>query len=331
MRIVGLLLLISLLAFSCNTKERKRVEFPSKPKKIFVPLDSVPKFQADSAYAFIENQLAFGPRVPNTREHLKCAAYLDSELKRLGLETKMQSAKVTAFNGDALDIRNIQGRMNPEIEERILLFAHWDTRPFADRDSDRKNKPIQGANDGASGVAVILELLRSIQDYPKKPSIGIDVVFFDAEDYGKPSSSMTGEGNDSWCLGSQYWSENLPEDYLKPKYGILLDMVGAENAVFPKEYASRQFAPELQDKIWGLANDLGYGKLFISEAVGGITDDHIYVSQLAEIPSIDIIHYEPWRRDFGTFHHTHEDNLDVISKSTLGAVGEVLIEFLYRE
>lgn len=326
----SLILLLFFLA-ACGPEERPRVPIPKTAKEPFVALDSIPSFSADSAYAFVEKQVAFGPRVPNTPEHIRCAEWLASELERHGLETEVQSAQVRAFNDEVLNIRNIIGRWNPEAKERVILYAHWDTRPFADRDDERRTKPIDGANDGASGVGVILELMRSIQAYSKKPEVGIDVVFFDAEDYGKPSSSMTGQGNDSWCLGSQHWAAGDAFSDSKPKYGILLDMVGAEDAVFPKEYASRQFAQSLQDRIWTLANNLGYSAYFINEISGGITDDHIYVSRLADIPSIDIIHYEPWKRDFGKFHHTHEDNMDIISKETLGAVGHVLVEFLYRE
>jgi Zn-dependent M28 family amino/carboxypeptidase len=212
-----------------------------------------------------------------------------------------------------------------------MLFAHWDTRPFADRDTQDKGKPILGANDGGSGVGVILELVRAIMQDSLKPKVGIDFVFFDVEDYGQVSGAMTPKSSNTWCLGSQYWGSNLPDDFIKPKYGILLDMVGAKNAVFPRETESLKYNASLVSTVWFLAENLGYGKYFIQDVAGGITDDHGPVSVLAGIPSIDIIHYDPTKRDFGHFHHRHSDNMDVIDRSTLKAVGETMLEVIYRE
>ncbi|MBD79111.1 MAG: hypothetical protein CL840_09345 [Crocinitomicaceae bacterium] len=329
-----LLIVIPALVFVSCEEEPKRSLKKGKPtnKVRFVPIER-PEFNADNAYQYIKTQVDFGPRVPGTPSHKRCAEYLEKELSQLGMETQVQEAKVTSFDGVELPIYNITGRFNSENPNRIMLFAHWDTRPFADRDTKDKKKPILGANDGASGVGVLLEIARIIAQDSLKPSVGIDIVFFDAEDYGQPSGTMQGaESSNTWCLGSQYWANNLPEDFVRPKYGILLDMVGSANATFPKEAGSIKYNSSLVSNVWFIANKLGYGKYFIQDvAGGGITDDHVPVSVLANIPSIDIIHYDPRKRDFGHFHHRHSDNMDVIDKNTLHAVGETVLEVIYRE
>lgn len=321
------IVLLLLVFFSCKT-EKKTPSLPSKPKEEWKA--KAPKINSDSAYVFIEKQVSFGPRVPNSAAQVKCKDYLEGQLKDLGLQTEIQQAQVTAFNGDKLRIFNIIGRLSPEKKKRVMLFAHWDSRPFADRGNDRRSEAILGANDGASGVGVILEVIRTIQASSNEPEVGVDVVFFDAEDYGKPQASMTGD-NQGWCLGSEFWSKEGGFATNQPQFGILLDMVGAEDAVFPKEYYSMQYAERYVHMIWSIAGKLGYGSYFNSQAIGGITDDHYPVNAIAGIPSVDIIHYDPTRQDFGAFHHTHDDNMEVISKKTLEAVGQTVIETIYRQ
>lgn len=290
----------------------------------------VPNFEADSAYRYIERQVAFGPRVPNTEPHRKCADYLKKKLESFGWETEVQTGKVKRYDGKRLNIRNIYGRIRPENPERIMLYAHWDTRPMADRDDERTDEPIPGANDGGSGVGVLLELARLMGE--RAPDVGVDIFFFDAEDQGQPNGSKSSDQKrDTWCLGTQYWAENMPIPDYAPKYGILLDMVGASNAVFPKEAISRRHASWLQDRIWKKARQLGYGDRFVSDHVGPITDDHLYVNRMARIPSVNIVHINPETDDFGSFHHTHEDNMDIISREPLHAVGRTLLELVYRE
>jgi hypothetical protein len=318
--------LLVLISISCQT-EKKRPELPKVQEKWEA---KAPLINPDSAYSYIQAQVDFGPRVPNSNAHLACKDYLFRELNRLGLETEIQEATLEAFNGDKLNAFNIIGRLNPEIKSRVMLFAHWDTRPFADRGDERKNEAILGANDGASGVGLILEILRTVKSNELKPNVGIDVVFFDAEDYGRPQASMTGD-DAGWCLGSEYWAIQGGFEVNKPKFGILLDMVGAPNAIFPKEYYSMQYAQKYVHLIWSIAAKLNYGSYFNSQAIGGITDDHYPVNTIAEIPSVDIIHYDPNRMDFGSFHHTHDDDMDVISKETLKAVGQTVIETIYRQ
>ncbi len=289
-----------------------------------------PSFNADSAYHFIERQVAFGPRVPDSPGHRKCADFLERKLRSYGWKTQVQKGKVRAYNGKKLDIKNIYGRLNPENPERIMLYAHWDTRPMADRGNERKDEPIPGANDGGSGVGVLLELARVMAQKP--PSIGVDIFFFDAEDQGQPEGTQESKQKpDTWCLGSQYWADNLPIPDYAPKYGILLDMVGDSNAVFPREGISMRYADWLVEKVWNRADRLGYGNRFIDTQVGPITDDHLYVNREAQIPSVNIVHINPSTDDFGAFHHTHGDNMDNISKKPLRAVGHTLLEVIYRE
>lgn len=313
--------------FSCEPEKKKPV-LPQKPLEKWEA--KAPAINPDSAYAFILEQVAFGPRVPNTQAHVACKNYLENKLRSYGLHTEVQEAELIAFNDEKLRAFNIMGRLNPEIENRVMLFAHWDTRPFADRGNERRNEAILGANDGGSGVGLILEIIRTIVQASEKPTLGVDVVFFDAEDYGRPQASMTGQ-NQGWCLGSEYWSNQGGFSENQPKFGILLDMVGAHDAVFPKEAYSMKYAEKYVHMIWTIAAKLGYGAYFNSQAIGGITDDHYPVNTILKIPSVDIIHYDPNRQDFGSFHHTHDDDMDIISKETLKAVGQTVIETIYRQ
>ncbi len=326
---VSVLVIFTLVA-GCGPEKGKDRQEMSGGEESSVPELDPPAFDADSAYRYIEKQVAFGPRVPNSEPHRKCAEYLERKLRNFGWETHVQKGTVGTYNEKQLHIRNIYGRLNPENPERVMLFAHWDTRPMADRGSIRKDEPIPGANDGGSGVGVLLELARVMAEKP--PNIGVDIFFFDAEDQGQPESTpRSAKEPDTWCLGSQYWVDNMPIPDYAPKYGILLDMVGDSNAVFPQEGISRRSAPWLVDRVWNKAAKLGYGNRFIPDKVGGITDDHLYVHREAKIPCVNIVHIDPQTDDFGSFHHTHKDDMDIISTRPLNAVGHTLLEVLYRE
>ena len=332
MRIIISSCLILLIVLGCadDSKERSK-KTKSIPAVVFIPVEK-PAFSADSAYEYIVEQVDFGPRVPGTKAHAKAAIYFEKQFQKWNWQTEVQNGKSTTFNGKKIAIKNVIARSDTNNKNRILLMAHWDSRPFADRDETRKTEAIDGANDGASGVGVLMEIARAISNSEIQPKIGIDIILFDAEDYGQPSGMMAGQTGETWCLGSQYWANNLTDNYVRPKYGILVDMVGAKDAVFPKEGVSMQYNPQLVNKVWYLANKLGYGKYFIQEeAKGGITDDHLYVNRIANIPSIDIIHYDPYQGDFGSFHHRHSDDIDIIDKSTLKVVGQVIMETIYRE
>jgi glutaminyl-peptide cyclotransferase len=293
-----------------------------------VQAPSVPSFNRDSAYNYVAQQVAFGPRVPNTEAHDLCRQYLVDKLKSFGAEVKQQKFRAEAYTGETLRGTNIIASFNPGAGKRILLGAHWDTRPFADSpvNQERKDDPVLGADDGASGVGVLLEITRQLQANPI--DMGVDIVFFDAEDYGESRA----DNPDSWALGAQYWSRNTGYGSNAPRYGILLDMVGADGARFAREQYSVYFARPVVDKVWSLAQNMGYSNYFVNADGGGITDDHYYVNTLAKIPMIDIINRPvDTETGFGAYWHTHDDTMDVINKRTLGAVGQVVLAVLYRE
>ena len=284
-----------------------------------------PDFNADSAYYHIEKQVSFGPRVPNSVAHKRCAEYLIEYFKFQGAKVTVQEAKVKDHVGNTLEIKNIIASYKPEAERRIMLSAHWDSRPRADEDSVKQHLPIDGANDGASGVGVLMEIARQLKSVP--PNIGVDIFLWDAEDGG-----ISGN-NESWCLGSQYWAKNPHQPGYKAEYGINLDMVGAKNATFPKEQYSNMVAPNVVQKVWQTAHLLGHGAYFAMIDHGGITDDHYFIHRIAQIPYIDIIHIELSNQDRGFFEHwhTHGDNITVINKSTLQAVGETVLSVVRSE
>ncbi|HAR19556.1 MAG TPA: peptidase, partial [Cytophagales bacterium] len=212
-----------------------------------------------------------------------------------------------------------------------VIASHWDSRPFADNSKLNTNKPIDGANDGASGVGVILELARVLQ-HDTALKVGVDFILFDGEDYGQPENSGFPEMKDSWCLGSQYWAKNLHKPGYVAYYGILLDMVGGKNAKFAMDGTSAYYAPEVQKKIWNIAAQSGYQSFFIKQQSEEIIDDHFYVNRDAKIPMIDIIEWEPSDGSyFSPTWHTHDDNLANIDKNTLRAVGQTLLNILFNE
>ena len=293
-----------------------------------LPLKPSPLFNADSAMVFLKAQIAFGPRVPNTTAHKACGDYLVQELRKYTESVIVQDANVVAFTGKGLKIRNIMGQIHPNRTDRIMLFAHWDSRPFADREKPGIGEPVLGADDGASGVAVLLEIARAIhRDTAGGPAPGIDIVFFDAEDFGDAAGAP-----ETYCLGSQHWAKNRPLPIV-PRYGILLDMVGAKDAVFYQEGASVSFAPHVVHKVWTCAQQLGYSQYFkMAQLNGPITDDHYFINTLAKIPSIDIINYDPTRpMGFAAHWHSNKDNLENIDPATLKAVGQTILQVLYEE
>lgn len=325
-----LLVLASIYFISCGGRQQTPVvHHPSLAERIMKA--QVPYFSADSAYYFVERQVAFGPRVPNTQAHTDCARYLEETLGRFAHEVMIQEARVRAFDGTVLNIKNIIGSFNPESKNRILLCAHWDSRPFADHDPDPANHytPILGANDGASGVGVLLEIARQISLNPV--DYGIDIIFFDAEDYGEHQSVQT-RSNDSWALGSQYWARNPHKPNYTARFGILLDMVGASDAVFTMEGTSMYYAPDVMKRVWDIAHQIGYGSYFSYRRTNPIVDDHTYINEIIRIPTIDIIHYgTDTYTGFFEQWHTLGDNMDVIDKSTLKAVGKTVLTVVYLE
>lgn len=292
----------------------------------------IPAFNADSAYNYTKEQVDFGPRIPGTKAHQECLDFIVAQLTKDSLHPVIQKTRARTFVGKEFEIDNIIAESQPKNNVRIMLCTHWDTRPWADMDSVNSDKPFDGADDGASGVAMMLEIAHHL----KAANIGVDLVFFDLEDYGQ-QEGRNGEDtkyppqDDTWCLGSQYWANNLPTDFIMPRYGILLDMVGGKNAVFPMEGTSMQYAPQVVNKIWDIAAQLGYGNYFTHDKTGPTIDDHLYVNKLADIPTIDIVHFNVNTEDYPYFHHKHSDNMSNIDKSTLKMVGTVLLNVIYRE
>jgi len=318
-------LLLAMIPFTACNKVSQKVQNEEK-------IVNVPLFSSDSAYHYIQQQVDFGPRVPNTDAQLACANYLSTKLKSFGAEVIEQKTNVKAFDGTILRAINIIGSFNPKAQTRILLFSHWDSRPWADHDPKTENRkqPVMGTNDGASGVGVLLEMARQFGQ--NLPNVGVDIIFFDAEDYGAPDSFKGENAEESWCLGTQYWAKNPHVSGYRAKYGILLDMVGAPQATFYKEQISEYYAANVVEKVWSQAKSLGFGNYFTDQKGGAVTDDHVYVNKLIGIPSIDIIQYDPKTESgFGSYWHTINDTMDNIDKNTLQAVGTTLMHVVYNE
>lgn len=293
--------------------------------------EAIGAFSADSAYANIKRQVAFGPRVPGTEAHDRCAEYLAATLRHYADSVYVQRGEVTAYTGEVLPISNIIAGFNLRQSRRILLAAHWDSRPWADKEdkSSNRNTPIEGANDGASGAAVLLEIARNLA--MKKPDVGVDIILFDAEDYG--NSDFLADTSDTWCLGSQYWADNMvpyrPENL--PIYGILLDMVGGRGARFHYEDFALRHSPTPTIKVWSEAAALGYGTRFISSVGGAVMDDHVVLTR-AGIPTTDIIELN--NRETNSFPatwHTQADRIENISRRALDDVGKTVLNVVYKE
>lgn len=332
MKKVLILIAAALLLAACDDTNNPNT--PNEPKKTV----TVPSFNADSAFQFVAKQTNFGPRVPETQAHADCAEWLTAKLGEYADTVIVQDFRAKLFNGKGIDGQNIVGVFHPEAKKRIVLCAHWDSRPFADHDPDEANihTPIDGANDGASGVGVLLECARLFKAQPLPERLGIDIVFFDLEDYGPHVDDAEKYYDDAvnyWALGSQYWSKHPHVYGYKAYYGILLDMVGGPNPNFQKEYYSQGYAASVCNKIWRKAFDLGYRSYFSNELGAPISDDHLPMNEIADIPTIDIIDLQPESINecFPDVWHTLNDNIENIDKSTLGMVGNVLLHVLYEE
>ena len=324
MKSVYLLFLFVGVLVGCSSSGNKQSSNEAAIVNAIDSISAVAAFNADSAYAFITAQCDFGPRVPGTEAHRLAGDYLAGKLRGYGAVVTEQRMELTTFDGTGIDARNIIGEFNPSASRRILLLAHWDCRPWADNDPkvENRKRPVPGANDGASGVGVLLEVARQMS--LKQPSVGIDILFVDAEDWGD-----SGGGEETWALGTQYWTKNPHKLGYRPMFGILLDMVGAEDARFAREYFSMQYARGIVDEVWKIAQESGYGNYFSNEYGGAVTDDHVFVNR-AGIPCIDIIDqnnstgtgfFEEW--------HTISDTPAVISKESLDAVGQTLLNLIY--
>ena len=326
------LVVFSLLLFSCgNLKKQTATEAAMQPIG--------PVFSADSAYAFCAEQCNFGPRTMNSKAHDDCEQWIISKFQQYGMSVIPQKTLLKGYDGTMLKSTNIIASYKPELASRILLCAHWDSRPWADNDPDEANwhKPVMAANDGASGVAVMLEVARQIdvctKQNPDTLALGVDFICFDAEDYGYPQWETVNDPGDTFALGAQYWSANLHKDGYTARFGILLDMVGGQGAHFYQEYMSKQYAGSVVDKVWKAASVVGYGSFFPMKDGVGITDDHIPVNTVAKIPCVDVIPYYPdcEQSSFGPTWHTVNDDMAQIDRTTLQAVGQTVIQVLFSE
>ncbi|MDE6145351.1 MAG: M28 family peptidase [Muribaculaceae bacterium] len=314
----GIFSLLMVSACACS-KGTAKPHSPSPTRS-----EALPAFSADSAFSNVARQVLFGPRVPRSEAHEACGRWLASELKRYGADTVIeQTADLDGFG----PITNFLGRFNVENPDRLLLLAHWDTRPTADEDSNPANHalPIDGANDGASGVGVLLEIARLIGE--KAPSVGIDILFVDAEDSGNEGDE------DSWARGTQYFVQHMAYGVTEPmpRYALLLDMVGGNDAKFPREMFSDVNARPIVDKIWTLAGENGLGKRFPNRVGGAVNDDHLPLLR-SGIPAVDIIETShPATGSFNPTWHTMLDNIENIDKETLGDVGRLVTLLIYSE
>ena len=325
---------MGMLMVACGTTKKSQGE---EQKAVSIA------FCADSAYAFCAAQCQYGPRTMNSVAHEECGQWIAEKFRQYGCDVELQRADLKGYDGTILKSTNIIAKSQKltaksrqltanSQQPRILICAHWDSRPWADNDPDSANwrKPVMAANDGASGVAVMLEIARLLQQNDSA-SVAVDFVCFDAEDWGTPQWENDSDG-DSWALGAQYWATNCPKQIANSyQYGILLDMVGGQSARFYQEYFSMKYARNIVEKVWQAASAAGYGSYFPAKDGGGVTDDHLPVNEKAGIPCIDIINHYPdcEQSNFGPTWHTINDDMQHIDKNTLQAVGQTLIQLLF--
>lgn len=320
----------SFFLVSCGNSAKKT---DGKEKKDSVGVQvKVPGFNEDSAFSFTKKQTDFGPRVNNTPAHDKCGKWLIEKMKSYSDVVIVQKDQVVAYNGSTLKISNIITSFNPDATFRILLCSHWDSRPYADWDEDatKHRTPIDGANDGASGVGILIEIARILKD--NKINAGIDIMFFDAEDYGEPKDDTKNRKDENWGLGTQYWAKNLHKPNYKANYGILLDMVAVADAKFTQEGISADMAPDILQKVWSTASRIGYGDYFLTKKTGPINDDHYFINTMTKIPTIDIIHHdENTETGFYKYWHTTKDNISNVDKKSIKVVGQTLLTVIFEE
>jgi len=321
-----------LILSSCdNNSSNLPLVTPKQPETPTIAHITPHDFNSDSAFNFVKAQADMGPRTPGSKAHEQAVNYFENKFKTYGAEVIIQKATVTTFDDKKWISKNVIASFNPENTTRILLCAHWDSRPFCDYDSVKENakKACPGVNDGASGAGVLLEIARTLAK--QKINVGIDIILWDMEDYGAGNADLSKEAlEDDWALGSQYWSKNPHKPGYVAKYGILLDMVGGKNTAFPSEVTSVYYAGAIKEKVWNTAANLGYSNYFIDRKCE-VVDDHLYINKWANIPCIDIIGYRVSENKFFPQHHTIRDDINTIDKNTLKAVGQTVLEVIYNE
>lgn len=324
MRVLCALIVISLLG--CTQSNRRGVSGNTA-----FPALSALHFDGDSAYRHVDILVGFGARVPGTSAHGRALEYIVGYMRALGVRVIVDTFVAERFDGERLQGYNIIGVVNPSVPLRVLLASHWDTRPWADQDTGiLRRTPPAGADDGASSTGVLLELARVLSQY--YPYVGVDVVFFDLEDQGPPRwlrEASAAENLNWWCLGSQHWSRNphrVPSAFVE---GLLLDMVGSSEAVFPMEAFSLRWARETTLEVWAVAEGLGFAHRFPAIEAPPVTDDHYFVNTIAGIPTAAIIGRNlQTPSGFPAHWHTHGDSLPVIDRETLQMVGQVVEAWL---
>ena len=280
-------------------------------------LQQPPPFDGDAAYAHVRTQVGFGPRFVGSEGHARQLEWMVAHLRARADTVELQRFTHRFQDGETRELTNVIARFRPDAAERVLLLTHWDTRSVADEEQDRsrREQPIPGANDGASGTAVLLEIADVLSRHP--PPVGIDLLFIDGEDYA-PGDMF---------LGAEHFADNLPPESERPRYGILLDMVGDTDPWFPMEENSRGHAPELLDRVWATAERLGYADFFVREDVPAVIDDHLPLNE-AGLPTILII--DPDYGPDSSYWHTHDDDLRNTSPRGLEAVGRVVLAVVFE-
>jgi hypothetical protein len=291
---------------------------------IYFAYPTTPRFDGQAAFRHLEKQCSFGARVPGSEAHQQCGDYLTEILEQTADKVQTQQFEFRDRK-DSTRVhrgRNIIASFNlqPKNQYRILLCAHWDSRPFADQETDSvlRSQPVPGANDGASGVAVLLEMARILRQHPLE--FGVDIVLFDLEDIGDAGAGLTGDTLNPFCIGSQYFVEHAGN--YRPRYGILLDMVGDKSLTIKREGYSQTKAPVVMNKIWRAAREVG-ATAFVDEPGEAIIDDHIPFLQKG-VPVVDLIDFDY------PYWHTTADTPDKCRPESLQQVGDVLVKLLYQ-
>lgn len=317
MNLIPFLIFISIFLAACGEQKTPRTTEKQQPQASTLK-ETYPAFDGNSAFNFLTEQTNFGPRNPNSIGHQKCLMYLNDEVKKYADSVVLQPFSHSGY-GELLRLTNVFASFKPDAKKRILLVAHWDTRPRAEEDPNPANraKPIIGANDGASGVAVLLELAKMFKSSP--PPIGVDILLTDGEDYG---DSRKDKNDDLYFLGAKYFAKTKSTEYT-PEFGILLDMIGDRDLQIPMEQFSMDYAPHVMDLIWTTADDIGIPQ-FVRIPGERVSDDHLALNE-AGIPTVDLIDF-----DFPSWH-TLADTPDKCSPESLEAVGKVLTVLIYTK
>jgi glutaminyl-peptide cyclotransferase len=276
-----------------------------------------PDFDGEAALGYVRTQLGFGPRIPGSPGHRKTGDWIVQMMRERADTVIEQLWTHRTVKGDTLPMRNILARYNPAATQRILYLTHWDTRPVSDAalNMGERMQPVPGANDGASGTAMLIALADALERTPLAPNVGLDILFVDGEDYGDFAKDQ------DVLIGSRYFANHLPDSGYRPLFGVLWDMIGDKDLRIDQESHSLERAPEVVQRVWKTAADLGYGNVFLNQEGTGVTDDHLPLLDKG-LRVIDVIDYE------FEAHHTPRDTIDKVSSRSLKIVGDVALTLL---